>query len=335
MSECSKASLRLGIVGVGGMGGGHVAAVKATDGVELVAACDTNQEALDKAVADTDAAAFSDYEEMIDEVALDGLIAILPHQLHAGVVEKACDAGLALLKEKPLARNMAEAQHFVESAEQAGIIFMLATQRRYNPTYAGLKDIAGQLGHIFLVRGQYVFRWSADFRWRGKWETAGGGALHDMGYHTVDMLNWYLGLPDWVASEWSSSAFPDREYSTDDTAITMFGYETGTIGYLLTTWATSPSEETFYLHGTEGWAVADQSGIKHCDTDGNVISEIPTGDDPNLALRNQVAHFAECIRETQEPLTSGKTNLQNMAFIEAAYRSAAEEVRLNPKTFLA
>ncbi len=335
MSECSKEALRLGIVGVGGMGSGHVAAAKATDGVELVAACDTNQEALDKAVADIDAAAFSDYEEMIDEVALDGLLAILPHHLHAGVVEKACDAGLPLLKEKPLARNMAEAQHFVESAEQAGIIFMLATQRRYNPTYAGLKDIAGQLGHIFLVRGQYVFRWSADFGWRGKWETAGGGALHDMGYHTVDMLNWYIGLPDWVASEWSSGAFPDREYATDDTAITMFGYESGTIGYLLTTWATSPSEERFYLHGTEGWAVADQNGIRHCDTDGNVITEMPTEQDGLLPMRNQVAHFAECIRENHEPLTSGKTNLQNMAFIEAAYRSAAEEARLSPKAFLA
>ena len=137
-----------------------------------------------------------------------------------------------------------------------------------------------------------------------------------------------------MTAEWSSNAFPDWEYETDDTAITMFGYDSGTIGYLLTTWATKPSEEAFLLHGTEGWAVADRTGITHCDTEGNVIAQMPAEDDTLVAMCNQVEHFAECIREGKEPLTSGRKNLVNMAFIEAAYRSAAEEARLCPRDFL-
>jgi len=334
MTDSDIRTLRLGVVGVGGMGAAHVAAIRATEGLELVAAADTNSEALDRTVADTHALAFADYAQMLDEVEMDGLVAILPHHLHADIVERACRLGLPLLKEKTLARNMAEAQQFVRAAEDAGIILMLATQRRYTPAYAELKSIAACLGHIFLARGQYVFRWGADFRWRGQWETAGGGALHDMGYHTIDMLNWYLGLPDWVSAEWSADAFPQYDYQTDDTAVTMFGYGGGTIGYLLTTWATGPAEEAFYLHGTQGCAVADRSGIRHCDVEGNVISEIPAEADWTPAMRNQVSHFAECIREHREPLTSARVNLQNMAFIEAAYRSAAEEARLDPRTFL-
>jgi predicted dehydrogenase len=334
MTDSDIYTLRLGVIGVGGMGASHVAAIKATEGLELVAAADTNTEALERAVAHTEALAFADYTQMLDEVEMDGLVAILPHHLHADVVARACQLGLPLLKEKPLARNMAEARQFVQAADDAGIILMLATQRRYTPAYASLKDIAASLGHIFLARGQYVFRWGRDFAWRGQWETAGGGALHDMGYHTIDMLNWYLGLPDWVSAEWSAAAFPQREYKTDDTAVTMFGYDSGTMGYLLTTWATGPPEEAFYLHGTEGWARADRSGITHCDVEGNVISDTPAEADTGVAMRNQVAHFADCIRHNREPLSSARVNLLNMAFIEAAYRSAAEEARLDPRTFL-
>lgn len=326
--------LRLGVIGVGGMGRGHVGAIQAIEGVTLAAVADTNREALDAVTDGTEIPAFADYNEMIDQVALDGLVTIVPHHLHRGVVEKACEAGLPLLKEKPLARNMTEAVEFVRMAEQAGIPFMLATQRRFIPSYARLKEISENLGDIFLARGQYVFRWSRDFAWRGQWETAGGGALHDMGYHTVDMLIWYLGMPDWVSTEWSSRAFDQWEYSTDDTAITMFGYNSGTIGYLLTTWATSPSEEAFFLHGTQGVAVADRSGIRHTDLADNVVEEIPTSGEGGGGLHAQMAHFAHCIRTGEQPLTAARTNLENMAFIEAAYRSAAEEARVSPKDYL-
>ena len=230
--------------------------------------------------------------------------------------------------------RMTEAVEFVEMAEQAGIPFMLATQRRFIPSYARLKEIADNLGDVFLARGQYVFRWNRDFAWRGQWETAGGGALHDMGYHTVDMLIWYLGMPDWVSTEWSSRAFDQWDYSTDDTAITMFGYNSGTIGYLLTTWATSPSEEAFFLHGKRGVAVADRSGIRHTDLADNVVEDIPASGEGDGGLHAQMAHFAHCIRTGEQPLTAARTNLENMAFIEAAYRSAAEEARVLPKDYL-
>ena len=326
--------LRFGIIGTGGMGAGHLAAVQATHGMTLAAVCDTDSEALHKATSDIEAPGFHDFEEMIAQVPMDGLIAALPHHLHRDVVTAACKARIPLLKEKPLARNMTEALEFVEMAEDAGTLFMLATQRRYNSAYARMKQISEQLGHIFLARGQYCFRWSRDFAWRGQWETAGGGALHDMGYHTVDMLNWYLGLPDWVDAEWRSSGFPAMDYDTDDTAVTMFGYDSGAIGYLLTTWATTPAEETFYLHGTDGVARADQTGIVHMDTTGSVVSQEPGEGSSGIALRNQVAHFAQCIRTGAAPLTSARANLPNMAFIEAAYRSAAEETRVSPRDFL-
>jgi predicted dehydrogenase len=326
--------LRLGVIGAGGMGRGHVAAIKANDGISLAAVADTNPEAVSAAIEGTEAAGFADYSEMVEQVELDGLVAIVPHHLHRVVVDKACEVGLPLLKEKPLARNMEEAVKFVEMTEQAGITFMLATQRRFIESYARLKEIAGNLGDIFLARGQYVFRWSRDFAWRGQWETAGGGALHDMGYHTVDMLIWYLGMPEWVQTEWSAAAFSQWDYETDDTAITMFGYKSGTIGYLLTTWATSPSEETFFLHGTEGVAVADRKGIRHTDLSDSLIEEIPVGGAGGGGLHNQMAHFAHCIRTGEEPLTAARTNLQNMAFIEAAYRSAAEQRRIEPASYL-
>lgn len=326
--------LRIAVIGLGGMGQGHVAGILATENTELVAVCDSNAAMTDQIARETGAEAFTDYNEMINQMELDGMVAVLPHHLHRDIVVKACNSGVALLKEKPLARNMHEAREFAQLVKQSGITFMLATQRRFTPSYARLKEIVPQLGHIFLSRGQYCFRWNRDFEWRGHWETTGGGALHDMGYHTIDMLNWYIGLPDWVSCEWTTHSLPEWNYQTDDTAVTMFGHKSGTIGYLVTTWASNPNEETFILHGTEGYAVANRQGITHSDVHGNIIEHMPLENSWHLALCNQIEHFASCVRHGSTPLTNAEINLLNMAFIEAAYRSASEKSRLDPHDYL-
>ena len=191
-----------------------------------------------------------------------------------------------------------------------------------------------------MVRGQYVFCWGPDFGWRGSLEKCGGGALLDMGYHTVDMINWLVGLPDEVYSMTGKSARPHtpHPYETEDSAITLLKYSNGTMGYLLNSWVSSPKEERVILHETEGVLEADWSGLSLYTPQGDVVEHVKKEDvetSPNYPYRSQLEHFAAAVLENKvDYLCSGRENLKNMALIEAAYRSADTGRPQSPKRIL-
>jgi predicted dehydrogenase len=60
-----------------------------------------------------------------------------------------------------------------------------------------------------------------------------GGCIIDMGYHLVDMLLWYFGMPDRVLAQHSASARPEQDYDAEDTATITFGYGSGLFGTAL------------------------------------------------------------------------------------------------------
>ncbi|WP_414731860.1 Gfo/Idh/MocA family oxidoreductase [Agrobacterium pusense] len=66
---------------------------------------------------------------------------------------------------------------------------------------------------------------SMDEGWRAKRDIAGGGALIDMGYHLIDLVIWFLGMPEIVMARTSGSAKPDQKYDVEDTAHLLLAYE--------------------------------------------------------------------------------------------------------------
>ena len=66
--------------------------------------------------------------------------------------------------------------------EEAGLLFLIATQRRFAPTFSKVPALLPEIGDVFIVRGQYLFqRAEQDFGWRGKKKLAWRGALLSMG----------------------------------------------------------------------------------------------------------------------------------------------------------
>ncbi|MGW2540182.1 Gfo/Idh/MocA family protein [Kitasatospora sp. NPDC001574] len=58
-------------------------------------------------------------------------------------------------------------------------------------------DFLDQIGTPFLIDGQYTFHTDdPGAGWRGDVSQAGGGCIIDMGYHIVDLLLWYFGMPN-------------------------------------------------------------------------------------------------------------------------------------------
>ena len=115
--------LKAGIVGCGGIANGkHLPAMKKSGLYEIVAFCDIIRERAEKAKKEygtEDAKVFEDYQELIKED-LDVVYVTTPNRSHAEISIAAMEAGKDVMCEKPMAKNYAEAQKMVETAEKTG-----------------------------------------------------------------------------------------------------------------------------------------------------------------------------------------------------------------------
>ncbi len=323
-------TLRIGLIGVGRMGQLHLEAIiSCKKYVELVALCDTNKKLLNEKCKELKVEGFTDFKEMLSRVKMDAVVIVLPHWLHLKAVREAVNKGINILKEKPLARNLKEAEEMVKLAEKEDIIFMIGTQRRYASTFSYAKKLLsdGLIGDPFLIRTQYVFYFMREegMGWRAFKDKAGGGALLDPGYHSVDLVYWYMGMPKEVYCRIYFKANPNIKYETEDTALVFYNFANGKFGYSIVCWFSSPPEERVIVHGTKGALLASWHTLQLLSPQGEpiIVHEVK-GKVWFEALRNQLLHFIECVRYHKEPLSSARENLNVMRIIEAAYKSASK-----------
>ena len=295
--------------------------------VELAAICDANKKLLNEKCKELGVKGFTDFKEMLSKVKMDAVIIALPHWLHLEAVKEAASKGVNILKEKPLARNLKEAEEMVKLAEKEGIIFMIGTQRRYASTFSYAKKLLndGLIGDPFLIRTQYVFYFTREggMGWRALRNKAGGGALLDSGYHSVDLVYWYMGVPKEVYCKVYYKANPNIKYETEDTALIFYNFANEKFGYSMICWFSLPPEETVIIHGTKGALLVGWHTLQLLSPQSEpIIAHEVKGKVWFEALRNQLLHFVECVRYHKEPLSSAKENLNVMRIIDAAYKSA-------------
>jgi predicted dehydrogenase len=74
--------------------------------------------------------------------------------------------------------------------------------------HTAFRQMADQIGTPFFVDAQYILAVDDPAAgWRGRSDLAGGGCLVDMGYHVIDLLLWYFGLPDRILlTPWPSTS---------------------------------------------------------------------------------------------------------------------------------
>ena len=211
--------LRVGLIGLGFMGRGHLANYIRLDAegapVKLVAVCDIDPAKLEgrdiitgnigvgNACDLSGYAKYADYNEMMAKENLDYVDIALPTYLHASASIAALKAGCHVLSEKPMARTVEECEEMIEAARSAGKMLMTAQCLRFWPAYEYLKECvdSGKFGEVtsaYFFRGGSTPSWS----WEG-WlldEARSGGCLLDQHVHDVDMVNWLFGPADAVSA---------------------------------------------------------------------------------------------------------------------------------------
>jgi predicted dehydrogenase len=174
--------------------------------------------------------------------------------------------------------------------------------------------------------------------WRGSRARAGGGCLLDMGYHVVDLLTWYFGVPSHVEATLQRAGRPSQHYDVEDTCNLRLAYKRNgseLIGNVFLSRVFPHKEERLTLVGSEGMVVLDRHELKRVDAQGNIQERlIREGEWPSAYL-DQLTTFADwTASRTVQPSMAYQHHLANVAIIEAGYRSAEAGTALAPKDLL-
>ncbi|MGW5122037.1 Gfo/Idh/MocA family protein, partial [Streptomyces noursei] len=237
--------------------------------------------------------------------------------------------------EKPFATSVAEAHQLLSICQAGRVELMVTLQRRFNPIYTSVAQFLDQIGTPFLIDGRYTFHIDdPGAGWRGDAEQAGGGCIIDMGYHLIDLLLWYFGLPSRVIADFSAVALPGAAYDAEDTAVIQLGYDSDLYGsVLLSRWA-APKSEQLHVVGTDGSMLLTKSQVQRLDLDGTVVEELARPHAPASAATAQIDHFCR-ILDGERPNTCGpEQHLAHAAFIASCYESKSAGRYIDPKEML-
>ncbi|GAB3553356.1 Gfo/Idh/MocA family oxidoreductase [Arthrobacter tumbae] len=143
----------------------------------------------------------TDWRAAIARDDIDVIDIVTPGGSHAEIAIAALEAGKHVLCEKPLANTLEEAEAMAAAADRAGknVFAMVGFTYRRVPAAAFARDLvqSGAIGEVRQVRAAYLQDWLVDadapLTWRLQKDSAGSGALGDLGAHAVDLSQFITG----------------------------------------------------------------------------------------------------------------------------------------------
>lgn len=327
-------TIRVGVLGTGAVAQVvHLPLLSQLPRVKTTAVCDADRSKASaiaerfgiRRVGRTDA-------EIVEADDVDAVLICTPSHLHESQAIIALEAGKHVLVEKPLALTAAGAERVVNAAERSGAAVMAAMNNRFRQDAQALKPFVrgGELGDIFLVKAGWMNRKVRSVRptWRHRRETAGGGALMDLGVQILDLAFWMLEYPK--VARVVAFTHPGERMEVEDSAAVLLETEDGVAISLEVTWALLAERDQHYLQilGSAGTASLLPLAV-HKEMEHGLVDVTPPlapgrANQYTLSYRAQLNHFLDVCRGARE-IELPRDQIQLMRWIELAYRSAARE----------
>ncbi len=125
-----RPAVRLGVAGVGSLGFHHARIARDLPGVRMAGIHDARPERAREVAGELGVRAFPSLEALLDEV--DALVVATPTSTHEDVAVAALARGVHVFVEKPIARDLAEANRILQAAERSGAMVQVGHVERFN-----------------------------------------------------------------------------------------------------------------------------------------------------------------------------------------------------------
>ncbi|HEY0384798.1 MAG TPA: Gfo/Idh/MocA family oxidoreductase [Pyrinomonadaceae bacterium] len=336
----------IGIIGAGFARTTQIPGFRACAGARVVAIASGHRENAERVAREFDIEHVAgDWREIIarDDVHLVSIVT--PPVTHAEMTLAALDAGKAVLCEKPMAMNAAEADRMRERALDAGLLNLIDHELRFLPGRRRMRELlcAGEIGEV--LHAKLLFRSDSRASPERPWNwwsdiEAGGGALGAIGSHAVDAFRWLLDteilevfcrLSTHVNERVEPRTNELRPVTTDDEANLLFSFAnnaltkdaTGTISLSLV--EPGRSEHRLEIFGSKGALMIEDDGVLWQAGVGQGQWQRVKEEGGELAAGMRDASwsrgFTMFSRAIVAALSEGRTEIEEAATFEDGYRT--------------
>lgn len=261
--------------------------------ISVVGLCDIVPGRADKFKAKhkySEAVTYIDHREMLSCAKLDGVVVAAYNSAHAELTIDCLKAGLPVLCEKPMSVTLDEAVLMAKAAKRAKKVLSIGFQPRFDPNMQEIKRVvqSGLLGDVYYVE-------TGGGRRRGipggtfiNKETAGFGAIADIGCYSLDMVLNALGYPKpLTVSAYCSDFFgkspkychgwEPEEFQVEDFGVALVRLDGGIVLYFKISWAMHMDTlgPTLFLGREGGLKCTDSAVVLYHDLPGGIQTHSP------------------------------------------------------------
>ena len=222
--------IKLGVIGLGHMGGYHASVSSSLQQAQLFAIADPSEAHWQK-VKGAHVIKAKDFREWIDLV--DGVIIAVPTAFHYEVAKACLEQGKHVLLEKPLCNDLEHAQELIELAQKYNRALHIGHVERFNGAVQELKKIIHEPSLIECHRmGPFVSRVQKD------------SVVLDLMIHDIDLV---LGIVNSPVKKISAHGTKVHSDSCDIASVTI-SFENGTIASIISSRASQIKKRSMTVH---------------------------------------------------------------------------------------
>lgn len=272
-----------------------------------------------------------DYHEILDNSDIDAVVIATPASTHYQIAKDSLLAGKDTLVEKPLALDVKQVMALADIARKTDKVLMTGHIFVYNDYVAKVKEIIsdgfGRIRYMCATRTNLgPVRQDVNVIW-------------DLAVHDVSI---FLYLLESAPTEVSATGHTYLQENIEDVAFINMSFPDGVLANIRVSWLDPRKVRMMSIIGTEKMVVFDDidnyepiriynKGVdnsKEYDSfgefqlrfrDGDIVSPKVVAGEP---LRNQCAHFLECVRTRSEPITNGANTCEVVKTLCAIQESA-------------
>jgi predicted dehydrogenase len=268
---------------------------------------------------------FPTREALCSSPEVDVVFITSPDAMHRDDSLLALKHGKAVLCEKPLAMNAAEAEEIAAAARSAGKLFGVAQNFRYNRSLEWMREqiAAGRIGTPQLAHAQYSYPAAqAPRKWITDPTLACGGPIADVGVHCIDALRFVLGKD---VTSISTVARQDDASGKVEAVASLQLEMTGGVYANVTASARAPYRTLVEINGSDGVLIAE-NGLT-VDRPVQLVLRRAGELEETLTVENNDGYtrmldsFALAFRGQGTFAASGEDGVINMRALDSAYKS--------------
>lgn len=327
--------INIGVIGLGRMGriySNHIAR-NVGDARLMAVASRTPEVAANVAQLGDGVKVYADYQDLLADLAVDGVIVATLTHTHHDIVISAAKAGKAIFCEKPVALTLAETDAMLAAVENAGVLFQVGFMRRFDKGYAAAKRQieAGAIGTPIVAHSISRDPKCPDAEWADP--VASGGLILDLAIHDFDILRWLMNdeVERVYAEDGLLTCTELAQVGDIDNVVICLRFARGGIGNV----EACRNAQYGYdirceIRGTEGTLQVGylrETPVLTLTRQGSCHDIVPWFQERfSLAYGAQIDHFVQCIQRQESP-AAGPADARAALQISLAAIQSQQEAR--------